>query len=212
MVLHPGCNTVPLFIEPGQVSHVPKAPVQAQEDPPRIGVGDIVRPQLLPARLQLGDLLLYALPPSNGGETVIAILANVRWSRSTRRLCRHTCRQSRGLALAQGLCHGRQTRKMAPDQGKLELAPDRLVRAPGFEPGTHGLKVRTRPAVEGVPLLSRLHVASVLPVLSPFPNTSVAGHLSAVVRPARPSRGGCRHGCRLMAPRQSDDHPTTDAR
>jgi len=94
---------------------------------------------------------------------------------------------------------------MAPAQGKWELAPGELVRAVGLEPTTHGLKVRAGRGVRAVPLTFTLPVSSVFPVLSPFPRSSVEGHLSALVRPSRPSRGGCRHGCRQIIRQQSVD-------
>ena len=81
---------------------------------------------------------------------------------------------------------------MAPDQGKWELAPGELVRAEGLEPSRHGLKVRARPAIKDGPPTFTVPVPTVLPVLSTFPTTSAAGRLSAVVRPARSSRPGCR--------------------
>ncbi len=40
-----------------------------------------------------------------------------------------------------------------------------VVRAPGLEPGTHGLKVRARCTLTGVPPTFALHLPSVLPVV-----------------------------------------------
>ncbi len=83
-----------------------------------------------------------------------------------------------------------------------------MVRAVGLEPTTHGLKVRASSAVKGRPPTSAPSIPSVLPVLSPFPSTSAADRLSALVRSARPSRGGCRHGCRQVTRLESADQPT----
>ncbi len=57
-------------------------------------------------------------------------------------------------------------RKMAPAQGKWELAPGELVRAEGLEPPRHGLKVRIWAGIRVCPLAFIVPIAHALPVLA----------------------------------------------
>jgi hypothetical protein len=127
----------------------------------------------------------------------------------TRERRRHAFEQQRTICIFLALRNctrpDEDARKMAPTRGISEPAPEDGVRAVGLEPTTHGLKVRARPGFRSRPPMFSFHVLCVLPVLSPFPSTSVAGRLSACVRPSRAARGGCRHGCRQINGQQSVD-------
>lgn len=112
----------------------------------------------------------------------------------------------RSIILGDDRQHTPNVRKMAPAQRKWELAPDEMVRAVGLEPTADGLKVRTGAQVKGSPPMSALFVQSVLPVLPPHPSPTVAGRRAAIVHPARPSRPGCRRGCRQIPRRGSVGH------
>ena len=76
---------------------------------------------------------------------------------------------------------------------------EEMVSGRGVEPRTHGLRVRSGALCSAVPPPFAPHAPSISPVLSPFPGAPSADHPSADVRPVRPSRGRCRHGCRQLS-------------